>query len=80
MFEDLIKPKNKKKSTKINLITKHNTPVELLMEVNDIIWDLAKEPCYHCGRDTGEHHKEDCKFYIAMSELDNILSGYRHRK
>lgn len=73
MFDDLIKTKDKKKSKKINLISKPRVSEALLRGAQEIIFDLFREPCYYCGRTAGEYHDPGCKFLIVMEELDKIL-------
>jgi hypothetical protein len=73
MFEDLIKTKKKKKSKKINLISKQSVSEVLLRDAQEVIFDLFREPCYYCGRAAGEYHAKDCKFLVVMEELDRIL-------
>ena len=73
MFDDLIKTKNKKKSKKINLISKQRVSKALLRDAQEVIFDLFREPCYYCGRNAGEYHAKDCKFLVVMEEFDKIL-------
>lgn len=73
MFDDLIKPTDKKKSKKINLISKQRVSKTLLRDAQEVIFDLFREPCYYCGRTAGESHAEDCKFLVVMEEFDRIL-------
>ena len=80
MFDDLITQKKKKVSKKINLIRKPSIHEGLLIDIQDVLWDLSREPCFHCGRDTGEYHKEDCMFRHVMEEIDVILRTQKAKK
>jgi hypothetical protein len=74
MFEDIIKPTKKKKtSKKINLIDKTTIYKVLLTDAQEVMWDLFKEPCYYCGRTSGQMHKLDCKFFVIMDKINKLL-------
>jgi hypothetical protein len=73
MFDDLITPKKIKKKKRINLIDKTEGYKILLTDAQEIIWDLFREPCYYCGRTSGQYHKKDCKFFVVMDKINKLL-------
>jgi len=81
MFEDLIKEKNykKKPSKRINLKDKYNTDkvvcMEFLEDLQEVLWDLEKDPCFHCGATTGTNHKNNCLYIQVLNEIAHQLAN-----
>ena len=76
MFEDLICKKPKRK--KINLIATDATDdiivcKEFLEDCQEVLWDLEKEPCFHCGAELGTEHKDSCLYLQVLNFIQDQL-------
>jgi hypothetical protein len=77
VFDDLVKPKNRKKKKTILRSSDITVEVEFLEDIQEVIWDLATEPCMFCGQETGAQHEDTCKYMLVMGELDYQFQKHR---
>ena len=77
MFDDIIEQKNINKKVAKKRTGDVTIPIEFLEDVQEIMWDLATEPCIFCGQDTGTQHKDTCSYTLVMEELDYQLLKHR---
>ena len=75
MFDDIIE--NLSKNVAKRKMADATVPIEFLEDVQEIMWDLATEPCIFCGQDTGSQHTDTCSYTLVMEELDYQLRKYR---